>query len=287
MGTASLALTALIHALIHALTTTVRGTDGHEDAVNRAAAAALREAGPGTTDARGAALASLLTLCGFDGACFSRPLDARYMANRLKALLFDSLVQCGSGSFSVVFAARCLLTGGRVVLKRLKLSQSCSQEGVPASALREVSLLRQLEGSPHIVQLLDVIWDSSRLFFVFEAMGRDLQAHMAMHQGLLPIPDIKSILYQVLKGVAHAHAHRVLHRDVKPANILLDPVSGDVKVADMGLARTLTPPLRPYTHEVRCKGRCQGGITLGFMQATVGVLECLARISLHDEWWPL
>lgn len=58
-------------------------------------------------------------------------------------------------------------------------------------------------------------------------------------------------MYQLLAGLAHAHARCVLHRDVKPANVLIDPASGLVKLADWGLARSATPPLRAYTQEAR------------------------------------
>jgi serine/threonine protein kinase len=58
-------------------------------------------------------------------------------------------------------------------------------------------------------------------------------------------------VWQILKAMQFCHAHRVLHRDLKPQNILIDRASGTVKVADFGLARCFTPPIRPYTHEVR------------------------------------
>lgn len=61
---------------------------------------------------------------------------------------------------------------------------------------------------------------------------------------------VQSYVYQILKAMQFCHAHRVLHRDLKPQNILIDRASNTVKVADFGLARSFTPPLRPYTHEV-------------------------------------
>lgn len=60
---------------------------------------------------------------------------------------------------------------------------------------------------------------------------------------------IKSIMCQILRGVADCHSKRVLHRDIKPQNILLND-AGEVKIADFGLARAFQVPIRPYTHEV-------------------------------------
>ena len=54
---------------------------------------------------------------------------------------------------------------------------------------------------------------------------------------------------QLLSGIAYCHTHRVLHRDLKPQNLLLDN-HGTIKLADFGLARAFSVPVRNYTHEV-------------------------------------
>jgi len=60
---------------------------------------------------------------------------------------------------------------------------------------------------------------------------------------------MKSFLYQLLKGVAFCHEHRVLHRDLKPQNLLINK-KGELKLADFGLARAFGIPVRSYSHEV-------------------------------------
>ena len=56
--------------------------------------------------------------------------------------------------------------------------------------------------------------------------------------------------YQLIKGVYYLHSHRILHRDLKPQNLLINK-EGNLKLADFGLARAFGIPLRTYTHEVR------------------------------------
>ena len=56
-------------------------------------------------------------------------------------------------------------------------------------------------------------------------------------------------MYQLLAGISYCHVHRVLHRDLKPQNLLIDS-KGNIKLADFGLARAFGMPVRTYTHEV-------------------------------------
>mmetsp|Transcript_13047 Transcript_13047/g.26108 ORF Transcript_13047/g.26108 Transcript_13047/m.26108 type:complete len:299 (+) Transcript_13047:252-1148(+) len=154
----------------------------------------------------------------------------------------------GEGTYGVVYKARDKQTQGIIALKKIRLD--AEDEGVPSTAIREISLLKELQ-HPNIVQLKDVVHSENKLHLVFEFLEHDLKKHMDGHNaaGGMPPKMIKSYLYQMLQGIAFCHAHRVLHRDLKPQNLLIDR-NGMLKLADFGLARAFGIPVRTYTHEV-------------------------------------
>jgi cyclin-dependent kinase 2 len=99
--------------------------------------------------------------------------------------------------------------------------------------------------------LQDVVHSERRLYLVFEYLDLDLKKHMDTCPDLAKDPRlIKTYLYQILRGVAYCHSHRVLHRDLKPQNLLIDRRTNALKLADFGLARAFGIPVRTFTHEV-------------------------------------
>ncbi|XP_045768048.1 cyclin-dependent kinase 2 [Maniola jurtina] len=159
---------------------------------------------------------------------------------------YSRVEKIGEGTYGVVYKARDKLTGKDIALKKIKLENE--PEGVPSTALREISVLRDLK-HPAVVQLLDIVLADTKLFLVFEFLHMDLKKLMEMTKGPLKLDLIKSYIQQLLEGVAYCHAHRVLHRDLKPQNLLVD-TEGHIKLADFGLARAFGIPVRAYTHEV-------------------------------------
>jgi serine/threonine protein kinase len=81
---------------------------------------------------------------------------------------------------------------------------------------------------------------------------------------------VKHLLKQLISGIAFCHEHRVLHRDLKPQNLLLDR-NNTLKLADFGLARTFSVPLRKYTHEVVTLWYRAPEILLGVEEYTTAV----------------
>jgi len=155
----------------------------------------------------------------------------------------------GEGTFGEVYVATHEKTGEVAALKKIKLE--CEDEGVPGTTLREVSLLKELQ-HPNVVQLKDVFYmpNENKLYLCFEYCEYDLKKYMKSQQYKLSADCIKSFTYQMLSGLAWCHSHRIFHRDLKPQNVLVDPKKGALKLADFGLARAFTVPLRTYTHEV-------------------------------------
>lgn len=152
----------------------------------------------------------------------------------------------GEGTYGVVYKARDKNTGEVVALKRIRLE--IEDEGIPSTTLREISVLRQLK-HPNIVMLNDVVQSEGRLFLVFEFVDKDLKKYFDATEGLLTPQVVKSFLWQLLRGTHYCHVKGVVHRDLKPQNILISR-DGDLKIADFGLARAFVPPIRPFTHEV-------------------------------------
>ena len=156
-----------------------------------------------------------------------------------------------------------------MALKRIRLDDE--NEGIPCSAVREISLLKELR-HPNIVDLLDILHSPKKLTLVFEYLDSDLKKFLDMnvatnddtkpkggkknsrsgtdyYYGEAEDEVIKSFLYQLLKGVAYCHSKLVLHRDLKPQNLLISR-QGQLKIADFGLARPFGAPVRSYSPEV-------------------------------------
>ena len=72
---------------------------------------------------------------------------------------------------------------------------------------------------------------------------------MERHPGGLDHRNIRLFLFQLLRGLSYCHKRRVLHRDVKPQNLLISEL-GELKLADFGLARAKSVPSHTYSHEV-------------------------------------
>uniref|UniRef100_A0A8B9THL2 Cyclin dependent kinase 17 n=1 Tax=Anas platyrhynchos TaxID=8839 RepID=A0A8B9THL2_ANAPL len=120
--------------------------------------------------------------------------------------------------------------------------------GAPCTAIREVSLLKDLKHA-NIVTLHDIVHTDKSLTLVFEYLDKDLKQYMDDCGNIMSMHNVKLFLYQILRGLAYCHRRKVLHRDLKPQNLLINE-KGELKLADFGLARAKSVPTKTYSNEV-------------------------------------
>jgi len=153
----------------------------------------------------------------------------------------------GEGTFGKVYKGEVVATGRAVAIKKL-LKVSSRKEGVELATLREIMLLQELVHE-NVIELVEVLCAHGGISLVFEYCVTDLEAIVKDRDVLLDAARIKGYMLGTLRGVAYCHDCWVLHRDLKPGNLLLS-AEGVVKVADFGLARCYGSPERKYTGQV-------------------------------------
>ncbi|XP_054257506.1 cyclin-dependent kinase 1-like [Macrosteles quadrilineatus] len=161
---------------------------------------------------------------------------------------YTRIEKIGEGTYGVVFKGRNKKTGEYVAIKKIRMESE--DEGIPSTAIREVSLLKELV-HPNIVCLQETLMDETRLYLIFEFLSMDLKKYLdSIDSGKYMEPAVvKSYLFQIMQAIVFCHMRRVLHRDLKPQNLLIDS-KGLIKVADFGLGRAFGVPVRVFTHEV-------------------------------------
>lgn len=159
---------------------------------------------------------------------------------------YEKLDKLGEGTYGVVYKARDIRDDSIVALKMIRLEGE--DEGIPPTSIREISILHELN-HPNIVKVNGVINQPKNLTIVFEFLDKDLKKYIDRNPGKMNSDLIRSFSFQIICGLCYCHCHRIIHRDIKPQNLLLNR-SGYIKLADFGLARAFTIPLRIYTHEV-------------------------------------
>jgi len=162
---------------------------------------------------------------------------------------YAKLEKVGEGTYGVVYKAKDLTTNQVVALKKIRLE--AEDEGVPSTAIREISLLKELKDE-NVVRLLDIVHADQKLYLVFEFLDVDLKRYMDMGNKAgnpISLDLVKKFTHQLSSGLLYCHSHRILHRDLKPQNLLIDKYD-NLKLADFGLARAFGIPMRTYTHEV-------------------------------------
>jgi eukaryotic-like serine/threonine-protein kinase len=144
----------------------------------------------------------------------------------------------GTGGMSSVYRARDSVLERRVALKVLHEHFSADPEYVERFR-REARAIARLN-HPNIVTVIDRGEFGKRQFIVFEHIPGVNLKEVVEREGQLPVAQALALTHQIARGLAFAHQHGVVHRDVKPQNVLLDE-SGTAKVTDFGIARSVDP----------------------------------------------
>ena len=144
----------------------------------------------------------------------------------------------GTGGMSSVYRARDTVLERRVALKILHQHFTDDPEYVERFR-REARAIAGLN-HPNIVTVIDRGELDNHQFIVFEHVPGENLKDFVRRRGPLPVDEALALTGQIARGLAFAHEHGVVHRDVKPQNVLLDE-SGNAKVTDFGIARSLDP----------------------------------------------
>lgn len=161
-------------------------------------------------------------------------IDGRYELLRL----------IGAGGMGEVWLAQDRQTGDRCAVKLLG-HQAGKEPMTRQRFQREAQILSRLR-HPNLVAMHDCGLDGDRLYLVMDLVdGSDL-AHLVQSGGPLRPDDAIRLILDVLEGLAFAHDHSVIHRDVKPQNVLVG-ADGRARVGDFGIARVLDGPDTTFT----------------------------------------
>lgn len=161
-------------------------------------------------------------------------IDARY----------EIIGTVGSGAYGVVVSARDSLTGSRVAIK--KIEKAFEHSTFTKRTLRELKILRLLEHD-NIMRIISIQLPASReefdeIYVISELMETDLSSIIKSPQ-VFSDEHVQFFLYQILMGLKYMHSACILHRDLKPRNLLVNS-NCDLKICDFGLARPIISDLK-------------------------------------------
>ncbi|XP_064405461.1 cyclin-dependent kinase-like 4 [Halichondria panicea] len=200
---------------------------------------------------------------------------------------YERMCKIGEGAYGVVFKCKHRDTGQIVAIK--KFFESEDDPLIRRIAFREVRMLKQLRHG-NLVNLMEVFRRKRKIHLVFEYCDHTVLTELERHPHGLEEDLLKKIIWQTLEAINYCHQHGVIHRDVKPENILVSK-NGVVKLCDFGFARMLTGPGGEYTEYVATRWYRGPELLVGDTQygppVDVWAIGCLfAELLTGQPLWP-
>lgn len=159
---------------------------------------------------------------------------------------YEIVSELGQGAMGVVYKARDPLIDREVAIKTINLSLALDErEEYEARFYQEAKAAGRLS-HPNIVTIYDVGRTGDIAYIAMEYLhGRELR-DVLNENSKLPVSQVLDVVIQVAQGLAYAHEHEIVHRDVKPSNVMIVR-DGHVKITDFGIARMASAAVRTQT----------------------------------------
>ena len=160
---------------------------------------------------------------------------------------YQILETIGGGGMANVYKAHDVILNRKVAVKVLRPQFSDDDEFIRRFR-REAQAATSL-AHPNVVNIYDVGEEEDLYYIVMEYVNGLTLKQLISEQGVISIEKIVDIMKQITSAIAHAHANHIVHRDIKPHNILISE-NGEAKVTDFGIARAMTSATITHTNSV-------------------------------------
>ena len=165
---------------------------------------------------------------------------------------YQAVELLGEGTYGSVYKVRKKGDSKFYAIKKIKNKSDNYNEGVPYRIINEIGILNKVK-HPNVVKIERISLEKNDIEICFEYCKYDLRKIIDSKMNdnsFYNVNFVKNMMYQLLKGVAHLHSNFIFLRDLKPQNILVDENGWILKLADFGLSRVYSIPIRPYSKGV-------------------------------------
>ena len=178
----------------------------------------------------------------------------------------------GSGAYGVVVSAYDSNTKKNVAIKKFK--SIYHSRSISRRTLRELRILRMLD-HPNIVKLktmhpLTNNLRAGEIYMILEIMDMDLSSFLKANKSELHETHVKILMFQLLNGLKYLHISQVVHRDIKPRNLLVN-IKCRLKIADFGLAKLCHPSLSTAVKAIQMTDY----VTTRYVESNLKIWNCL------------